>query len=83
MAIDTTQYVNYGAISGQIQAQSKVSMGNISDRIYNAVVSGMEKAKVQVDINAKTDEGVIVEKASEGFRDYVTRTGELPFPVPV
>lgn len=83
MAIDTTQYVNYGAISGQIQAQSKVSLGNISDRIYNAVVSGMEKAKVQVDINAKTDEGVIVEKASEGFRDYVTRTGELPFPVPV
>lgn len=83
MAIDTTQYVNYGAISGQIQAQSKVSLGNISDQIYNAVVSGMEKAKVQVDINAKTDEGVIVEKASEGFRDYVTRTGELPFPVPV
>ena len=83
MAIDTTQYVNYGAISGQIQAQSKVILGNISDRIYNAVVSGMEKAKVQVDINAKTDEGVIVEKASEGFRDYVTRTGELPFPVPV
>ena len=83
MAIDTTQYVNYGAISGQIQAQSKVSLGNISDKIYNAVVSGMEKAKVQVDINAKTDEGVIVEKASEGFRDYVTRTGELPFPVPV
>ena len=83
MAIDTTQYVNYGAISGQIQAQSKVSIGNISDQIYNAVVNGMEKAKVQVDINAKTDEGVIVEKASEGFRDYVTRTGELPFPVPV
>lgn len=83
MAIDTTQYVNYGAISGQIQAQSKVSLGNISDRIYNAVVSGMEKAKVQVDINAKTDEGVIVEKASEGFRDIVERTGELPFPVPV
>lgn len=83
MAIDTTQYVNYGAISGQIQTQSKVSLGNISDRIYNAVVSGMEKAKVQVDINAKTDEGVIVETASAGFRDYVTRTGELPFPVPV
>ncbi len=83
MAIDTTQYVNYGAISGQIQAQSKVSMGNISDQIYNAVINGMERVRVQVDINAKTDEGVIVEKASEGFRDIVNRTGELPFPVPV
>lgn len=83
MAIDTTQYINYGAISGQIQTQSKVSLGNISDKIYNAVVNGMEKAKIQVDINAKTDEGVIIKKASEGFRDYVTRTGELPFPVPV
>lgn len=83
MAIDTTQHVNYSAISGQIQAQSKVSLGNISDRIYNAVVSGMENAKVQVDINAKTEEGIIVKKATEGFRDYVTRTGELPFPVPV
>lgn len=83
MAIDTTQYVNYSAISGQIQAQSKISIGNVSDRIYEAVVSGMEKAKVQVDIKAKTEEGVIVEKASEGFKDYVNRTGELPFPVPV
>lgn len=83
MVIDTTQHVNYGAISGQIQAQSKISIGNVSDRIYNAVVSGMEKAKVQVDIRAKTEEGVIVEKASEGFKDYVDRTGELPFPVPV
>lgn len=83
MAIDTTQYVNYGAISGQIQSQSKVNMGNISDKIYNAVINGMEKARVQVDINAKTEEGVIIEKASEGFRDYVTRTGELPFPVPI
>lgn len=83
MAIDTTQYVNYGAISGEIQTQSKFNFGNIADQIYNAVISGMENSTVEVSINAKTEEGVIVKKAAEGFEDYVNRTGELPFPVPV
>lgn len=83
MSIDTTQYVNYGAISGQIQTQSKVNFGNMTKQIYDAVVDGMKNAKVQVDINAKTEEGVILKKATEGITDFVNRTGELPFPVPV
>ena len=33
--------------------------------------------------SVRADEGIIVKKASEGFREYVMQTGELPFPVPV
>lgn len=81
--VDTNQYINYGTVKGQIQAQSKINMENISDKVYNAIINGMEKARIQVEIKAKTEEGVIVEKASEGFKEYVMQTGELPFPVPV
>ena len=43
----------------------------------------MRDEGINVNIEAKTEDGVIVKKASEGFREYVMQTGELPFPVPV
>ena len=52
--------------------------------VYEAVMSAMSQNRggsVALDIRA--DEGIIVKKASQGFREYVEQTGELPFPVPV
>ena len=88
MAIDTNQYINYGTVRGQIQAQSNMTMnGNIANRFaeasYEAFLRAMREEGINVNIEAKTEEGVIVKKASEGFREYVVQTGELPFPVPV
>ncbi len=88
IAIDTNQYIDYGAINGQIQTQSSVSINDsISDKVaqasYNAFIRAMRDEGINVNIEAKTEEGIIVKKASEGFRDYVIQTGELPFPVPV
>lgn len=83
-AVDTNQYVNYGAISGQIQAQSSISMSsNMLEGIIQAVKEGMKESEVNVHVEATTEEGVIVKKASQGFTEHVRQTGELPFPVPV
>lgn len=83
-SIDATSYVNYGAISGNILAQSNVSVNeNIIQGIAEAVSNAMKTTEVNVNIEAKTEEGVIVKKASQGFKEYVRQTGELPFPVPV
>ena len=50
---------------------------NIRDIFTNAITS----ANVNVTIEAKTEEGVIVKKATQGIKDYVMQNGELPFPV--
>ena len=83
-AVDTNQYVDYGAINGQVQTQSNVTISqNIVQGIAEAVGNAMRNSEVNVNIEAKTEDGVIVKKASQGFREYVMQTGELPFPVPV
>lgn len=84
LAIDTNQYIDYGAIKGNIQAQSNLSMSNsMFEEIVGAVKEGIKDAEFNVEVVAKTEEGVIVKKATEGFKEYVEQTGELPFPVPV
>lgn len=80
-AINASEYVDYGAISGNIS--TKINNNNLGEIIAGAIISGMQKAKIQVDIKAETEEGVIVKKASKGFKEFVEQTGELPFPVPV
>ena len=83
-SIDATSYVDYGTISGDIKAQSNVAVSNnIVQGIAQAVSRAMQQNPLNVNIEARTEEGVIVERASEGFRQYVRQTGELPFPVPV
>lgn len=65
------------AVANNSQIVEAVSRG-----VFEAVVSAMPRAStVQLDIRA--DEGIIVKKASQGFKDYVNQTGELPFPIPV
>lgn len=84
MAIDTNQYVDYGAINGQVKTQTNVAInGNIIQEIAESVKEAIQNAELNVNIEAKTEEGVIVKKASQGIKDYVMQTGELPFPVPI
>ena len=79
-AVDTNQYVNYSAIKGQIQAQSQVTMNeNIADRIAEAVAQSMRNAEVNVNIEAKTEEGIIFKKVQKDARAYTMRTGKPAF----
>lgn len=81
LSVNANEFVDYSAISGNIS--TKINNNNLGEIIAGAIINGMQKAKVQVDIKAETDEGIIVKKASKGFAEYVEQTGELPFPVPV
>jgi len=84
MKIDTTQYVDYSSIKGKINTQINTSINNnLINGIINAIKQGIVESDFNVNIEAKTEEGVIVRKATEGFKEYVMQTGELPFPVPV
>lgn len=83
-SVDANSYIDYGKVSGNIKAQSSVAVNsNIIQGIAEAVGNAMRNAELSVNIEAKTEEGVIVKKASQGFKEYVRQTGELPFPVPV
>ena len=79
-AVDTNQYINYSAVKGQILAQSQVSMNdNIAERIAEAVTQSMRNAEVNVNIEARTDEGVIFKKVQNSAREYTMQTGEPAF----
>ena len=52
--------------------------------VYEAVMSAnSQNGGTRVSLDVRADEGIIVKKASKGFKEYVEQTGELPFPVPV
>lgn len=83
---DINKMLNYEDINGQIQTKIDLTMnGNISEQIaeasYNAFVMAMREEGINVNIEAKTEEGTIVRKVSDGVEDYVRRTGKMPFPV--
>ncbi len=83
-AVDTNQYINYSAIKGQILAQSQVSINeNIASRIaeasYEAFVRAMRNEGIKVDVEARTDEGIIFKKVQDSAREYTMQTGEPAF----
>ena len=83
---DINSMLDYGDINGQIQTQVDVSMNsNVSEEIaeasYNAFVRAMQDEGINVNIEARTDEGTVLKKVSNGVEDYVRRTGKMPFPV--
>lgn len=85
-SLKESSFIDYGAITGQIQTNSNVEMsGNISNKIaeasYNAFCKAMREEGISLEV--KSEEGIIVQKAAKGFADYVARTNELPFPVPI
>ena len=75
--VDTNQYINYSAIKGQILTQSQVNINDsIAKKIAEAVTQSMRNAEVNVNIEAKTEEGVIVKKIVNANREYKMQTGE-------
>jgi hypothetical protein len=53
---------------------------DIQSALQNMILN-LNDRPISLDIRA--DEGIIVKKATEGFKDYVRKTGTLPFPVMV
>ena len=80
--IDTTQFVDYGAISGNINTQAKVEINNLPQQVKQAIIEGMSQVSIPVEIEAKADEGIIFTKVQAKAREFVIQTGEEPFPSP-
>ena len=78
--IDANQFVDYGAINGIISMQNNID-SNIAQQVYNAVIEGMRNARVQVDIEAKTDKGIMFKTIRDEAEEFAMQTGENPFPV--
>ena len=84
--IDTTQFIDYGTISGNIATQSDINMNdNIVNKIgqacYNAFVNAMRTQGIRANINVKPDKDGIFKAVQAGAESYAIQTGESPFPV--
>ena len=74
------QIGNHTAVMNNMQIVDSVKAG-----VYEAVATAMSQygGGTSVDINVRAEEGIIVEKAVNGIQNYVIKTGELPFTVPM
>ena len=52
---------------------------NIAERIAEAVTQSMRNTELNVNIEARTEEGVIVKKVVNADREYRMQTGEALF----
>lgn len=82
IGIETSSMVDYGAINGSISTQTEANINSgFAREVATSIISALKQSPLKVDIEAKTEEGVIVKKASKGFTEYFMQNGELPFPI--
>lgn len=80
--VDTNQFIDYGQISGAIATQNNVKIeSDLSYQMKQAIIEGMRNIKIPVEIEAKTEEGIIFKKVQKSANEYLLQTGENPFPV--
>jgi len=84
--IDTSQFIDYGQISGTIATQSNISVdNNMIDRMgqacYNAFVNAMKTQGIKADVKVEADKEGIFKVVQTGAEEYAIQTGENPFPV--
>ena len=80
--IDTNQFIDYGTIAGNINTQARISANDLFGQVKQAVVEGMSRVSIPVEIEARADEGVIFTKMQAKAREYVMQTNEEPFASP-
>lgn len=54
---------------------------DIGRQVYEAIIRGMQQVSIPIEIEARTDEGIIFNKVREKAEEFATQTGENPFPV--
>ena len=77
--IDTTQFIDYGTIVGNINTQTKIEMRDLPKEVRQAVIEGMKNVSIPVEIEATTDEGVVFKKIQVKAREYEMQTGQPAF----
>lgn len=70
------------SIAQNIDTQANATLStNVSSMLEKMISNAVQNVSVDVQIEAKTEEGVIVKKVVNGIQDYVMQTGEMPFDV--
>lgn len=75
--INSNQFIDYGAISGNIDTQIKVD--SLPDKVKQAVIEGMSSVSIPVEIEARTDDGIVFTKVQTKAREYEMQTGRPAF----
>ena len=75
--IDTNQFIDYGAISGKINTQ--INTQNLPEQVKQAVIEGMSQTSIPIEIEARTDEGIVFKKVQVKAREYEMQTGQPAF----
>ena len=83
-SIDTTQFVDYGKISGNIVTQSEVSMNNditskIASACYSAFVNAMRTQGLKTEIEVKPDKDRLFKFVQTSAEEYEMQTGQPAF----
>ena len=77
--INTSQFIDYGTIAGNINTQTQVKMRDLPQEVREAVIEGMRDVSIPIEIDARTDEGVVFKKIQVKAREYEMQTGEPAF----
>lgn len=75
--INSNQFIDYGAISGNIDTQIKVD--SLPDKVKQAVIEGMSSVSIPVEIEARTDDGIVFTKVQTKAKEYEMQTGRPAF----
>lgn len=77
---------DYEALNDRLNVESSINRNIDCSMIERASYAGFMRAiqeygLVQVQVNARTEKGTIVETAIDGIKKEIIRTGEVPFPI--
>ena len=79
-SLRNTREINYNAVKREILKQNQSNVNNsIVEQIAEAVTQSLRNAEVNVNIEAKTEEGVIVNKVVKADREHLMQTGQPLF----
>lgn len=77
--VKTSQFIDYGAITGNINTRTQVEMKDLPQEVRQAVIEGMSSVSIPIEIEARTDEGVVFKKVQVKAREYEMQTGQPAF----
>ena len=84
LSLDVNKYIDYGQINGSLNSNINANVnGEIARNIGNYVARAINSRPIQVDINATTDQGTILETAVNGINQKTKQTGVCPIIIPM
>ena len=82
IGVESSSIIDYGAITGSINTQTEATINtDFIKMIASEFASAIDKVDLNVNIEAKTEDGILLKKVQSQANKYYMQTGEAPFPV--